>query len=152
MFGNVLGIQQKLERHCLYDSRREIFPIANKCICSLVKPSFSHIVWLCFGALLRNVSFWTSSSNKFGKVTQLSSRTMETGSRDKQERYSSTTEIRMDSFLNHGISPATQLVCSRSKRKLVFLWPMVEGLSRRWPQHVKLMTCKSASKVCLALF
>lgn len=71
---------------------------------------------------------------------------------DKQERYSSTIEIRMDSFLDDGISPATQLVRSRSKRKLVFLWPMVEELSRRWPQHVKLMTCKSASKVCLALF
>lgn len=89
MLRNVLGIQQKLERHCLYDSRREIFPMSSKFICSLVKPQFSHIVWLCFGALLRNVSFWTSSSSKFGKVTQLSSRTMETGSRDSpvQQKY-----------------------------------------------------------------
>lgn len=143
MLRNVLGIQQKLKRHCLYDSRREIFPMSSKFICSLVKPSFSHIIWLFFGALLRNFSFWTSSSNKFGKVTQLSSRTMETGSRDKQERQSSTIEIRMDStrtFLDDGISPATQLVRSRSKKKLVFLWPMVEELSRRWPQNVKFMT------------
>lgn len=122
MLRNVLEIQRKLKRRCLYDSRSEIFPMSSKFMCSLVKPSFSHIVWLCFEALLRNVSFWTSSSNKFGKVTQLSSRTMETGSRDKQERYSCTIEIRMDSFLDDGISPATQLYAA-ARRSWSFFGP-----------------------------
>lgn len=135
MLRNVLGIHYKLKRYCLqaYDVKSFRCPVSY--LLPGKTPSFSHIVWLCFGALLRNVSFWTSSSNKFGKVNQLSFRTMETGSRDKQERQSSTIEIRMDSFLDNGISPATQLERSRSK-KLVFLWPIVEEISRRWPQHL----------------